>query len=247
MGSGFLSVELGWTEVLLFVVAWYLLLRYWENTGKLDQWNASRVFSGMILMVRTDKGQKSLETISKPRKFWRAYGEVSLWVCWGAMFIVTVMIILAVVAAILMGNQAEARPVSELVAIPGLSPIIPLGYGIFAFVVCLVIHEFGHGIQARAHGMRVRSFGLLMMGPIPLGAFAEPEYSEISTSPRRERQRMFAAGPATNIFAALILMVILGQVGGQFTAADPGVHSSQIVLDSPADDAGLEATFFDSL
>ncbi|MDC3297928.1 site-2 protease family protein [Candidatus Poseidoniaceae archaeon] len=241
MGSGFLSVEFGWTEVLLFVIAWYLLLRYWEKTGKLDQWNASRVFFGMILMVRTDKGQKSLETISKPRKFWRAYGEVSLWVCWGAMFIVTVMIILAVVAAILMGNQAEARPVSELVAIPGLSPIIPLGYGIFAFVVCLVIHEFGHGIQARAHGMRVRSFGLLMMGPIPLGAFAEPEYTEISTSPRRERQRMFAAGPATNIFAALILMVILGQVGGQFTAADPGVHSSQIVLDSAADDAGLEA------
>ena len=241
MGSGFLSVEFGWTEVLLFVVAWYLLLRYWESTGKLDEWNASRVFFGMILMVRTDKGQKSLEIVSKPRKFWRAYGEISLWVCWGAMLIVTIMIILAVVAAILMGNQAEARPVSELVAIPGLSPIIPLGYGIFAFVVCLVIHEFGHGIQARAHGMRVRNFGLLMMGPIPLGAFAEPEYSEISTSPRRERQRMFAAGPATNIFAALILMVILGQVGGQFTAADPGVHSSQIVLDSAADDAGLEA------
>lgn len=241
MGSGFLSVEFGWTEVLLFFIGWYLLLRYWESTGKLDQWNASRIFFGMILMVRTDKGQKSLEVVSKPRKFWRAYGEVSLWVCWGAMFIVTVMIILAVIAAILMGNQAEARPVSELVAIPGLSPIIPLGYGIFAFVVCLVIHEFGHGIQARAHGMRVRNFGLLMMGPIPLGAFAEPEYSEISTSPRRERQRMFAAGPATNIFAALILMVILGHVGGQFVAADPGVHSSQIVLDSAADDAGLEA------
>ncbi|MFL2962275.1 MAG: site-2 protease family protein [Candidatus Poseidoniaceae archaeon] len=241
MGSGFLSVEFGWTEVLLFIAAWYLLLRYWESSGKLDEWNASRVFFGMILMVRTDKGQKSLEIVSKPRKFWRAYGEISLWVCWGAMLIVTIMIILAVVAAILMGNQAEARPVSELIAIPGLSPIIPLGYGIFAFVVCLVIHEFGHGIQARAHGMRVRNFGLLMMGPIPLGAFAEPEYSEISTSPRRERQRMFAAGPATNIFAALILMVILGQVGGQFTAADPGVHSSQIVLDSAADDAGLEA------
>lgn len=241
MGSGFLSVEFGWTEVLLFVIAWYLLLRYWESTGKLDEWNASRIFFGMILMVRTDKGQKSLEIVSKPRKFWRAYGEVSLWVCWGAMFIVTVMIILAVIAAILMGNQAEARPVSELVAIPGLSPIIPLGYGIFAFVVCLVIHEFGHGIQARAHGMRVRNFGLLMMGPIPLGAFAEPEYSEISTSPRRERQRMFAAGPATNIFAALILMALLGHVGGQFVAADPGVHSSQIVLDSAADDAGLEA------
>ena len=240
MASGFLSVQFGWTEVLLLVLAWYLLLRYWENSGKLDEWNASRIFFGMVLMVRTEKGKKSLEKVSKPRKFWRAYGELSLWVCWGAMFIVAVGIILAVVSAIIMGNQAEARPVSELVAIPGLSPIIPLGWGVIAFVVCLVIHEFGHGIQARAHGMRVRNFGLLMAGPLPLGAFAEPEYNEIANSPRRERQRMFAAGPATNIFAAFILIVILGQVAGQFSAADPGVHSSQIIVDSGADESGLE-------
>ena len=86
------------------------------------------------------------------------------------MFIVAAGIILAVVSAIMYGSQAEARPVSELVAIPGLSPIIPLGWGVIAFVVCLVIHEFGHGIQARAHGMRVRNFGLLMAGPLPLGS-----------------------------------------------------------------------------
>ena len=191
-------------------------------------------------MVRTDKGQKTLEKISKPRKFWRIYGEISLWVCWGAMFIVAIGIILAIVAALFFG-PADPRPVSELVAIPGLSPIIPLGYGVFAFVICLVIHEFGHGIQARAHGMNVRNFGLLMMGPLPLGAFAEPEYSEIIKSPRRERQRMFAAGPATNIFAAFILVIVLGQVAAQFAAADPGVHTNQIVVDSGADEAGLEA------
>lgn len=192
-------------------------------------------------MIRTPKGKKSLEIISKPRKFWRAYGEISLWVCWGAMFFVAVLILLAIVSAIIMGNQAEPRPVSELVAIPGLSPIIPLGWGVLAFVICLVIHEFGHGIQARAHGMRVRNFGLLMAGPLPLGAFAEPEYNEIANSPRRERQRMFAAGPATNIFAAFILIVLLGQVAGQFSAANPGVHSSQIIVDSGADEGGLEA------
>ena len=85
------------------------------------------------------------------------------------MFFVAAGIILAIVSAVIYGTQAEARPVSELVAIPGLSPIIPLGWGVIAFVVCLVIHEFGHGIQARAHGMRVRNFGLLMAGPLPLG------------------------------------------------------------------------------
>ena len=64
------------------------------------------------------------------------------------MFIVAIGIILAIISAIIMGNTAEPRPVSELVAIPGLSPIIPLGWGVIAFVICLVIHEFGHGIQA---------------------------------------------------------------------------------------------------
>ena len=240
MGSGFLAIEADWTLFFIALISWFFLLKYWENSGKLDDWNASRVLFGLVLMLRTSKGQKALEKISKPKRFWRAYGEVSLWVCWIAMFIVTAFILIAIFSAIIMGNQAEARPISELVAIPGISPIIPLGWGVLAFVICLVIHEYGHGIQARAHGMRVRSFGLLMAGPLPLGAFAEPEYSEISSSPRRERQRMFAAGPATNIFAAFILIVILGQVAGQFTSAEPGVHSSQIILDSGADEAGLE-------
>ena len=78
MASGFLSVSIGWEIVLLAIIGWYILLRHWENSGKLDEWNASRIFFGMVLMVRTAKGKKSLETISKPRKFWRAYGEVSL-------------------------------------------------------------------------------------------------------------------------------------------------------------------------
>ncbi|MEL0100377.1 MAG: M50 family metallopeptidase, partial [Euryarchaeota archaeon] len=67
------------------------------------------------------------------------------------------------------------------------------------------------------------------------------EYNELVNSPRRERQRMFAAGPATNIFAALILMALLGQVAGQFVSETDGVHSSAIIVDQPAEEAGLLA------
>jgi membrane-associated protease RseP (regulator of RpoE activity) len=193
------------------------------------------------LMVRTKKGQTTLENVSKPRKFWRIYGEASLWVCWISMAVIALLLILAIYSAITIDTNQPAPSPSELVAIPGINPIIPLGWGVVAFVVCLVIHELGHGIQARAHGMRVKSFGLLMAGPLPLGAFAEPEYNELVNSPRRERQRMFAAGPATNIFAALILMALLGQVAGQFVSETDGVHSSAIIVDQPAEEAGLLA------
>lgn len=238
MGEGWLSISLSWQVIVILIVAWWLLLRYWERSGKLDDWDATRVF-GVILMMRTSAGNKSLEIISKPRKFWRAYGEVSLWVCWAAMLIVALLLLLTFIAALLSPNLADPPSPSELVAIPGLNPMIPLGWGVVAFVFCLVIHEFGHGIQARAHGMRIRSFGLLMLGPLPLGAFAEPEYSEITEAPKRERQRMFAAGPATNIFAAIIIALLMGAIAGLFVAAEPGVHASGIVLDAGADEAGL--------
>ena len=238
MASDWLSIEMDWTTVLLLILLWYLLLRKWERDGKLDDWKASRVLGG-ILMVRTGSGKKVLEKISKPRKFWRAYGELSLWTCWFAMFIVAIMLVFVFIAAIIF-PRPDPPSASELVAIPGLNPMIPLGWGALAFVVCLVIHEFGHGIQARAHGMRIRNFGLLLLGPLPLGAFAEPEHSELLESPRRDRQRMFAAGPATNLFAALLLMILMGSIAGQFVAADPGVHSRAIVVDSGAEQAGLE-------
>ena len=233
MGSGLFAIEADWSLVFIFLILWYILMRSWESSGKLDDWKASRAL-GFILMLRTSWGKNVLEKISKPRKFWRAYGEVSLWVCWFSMFAVGFVLLIAVISAIMVDTKVDPPSATELVAIPGLNPMIPLGWGTLAFVVCLVMHEFGHGIQMRAHGMRVRNFGLLLLGPIPLGAFAEPEHSEIIESPRRERQRLFAAGPATNILSALILMVLMGSLVGQFAAADSGVHSSRIIKETGA-------------
>lgn len=87
--------------------------------------------------------------------------------------------------------------------------------------------------------MRVRSFGLLQLGPVPLGAFAEPQSEELMRAPRRERLRMFAAGPATNLFAAMALLLLLGGLAGQFSAADDGVHIRGVVVGSGAEEAGL--------
>ena len=118
--------------------------------------------------------------------------------------------------------------------------MIPLGWGAMAFVIALVIHEFGHGLLARAHGMRIRSFGLLQLGPLPLGAFAEPQYQELHKAPRKERMRMFAAGPATNLFAAFICLLLLGGLAGNFTSDSENPHVRGIIKGEGADNAGME-------
>ena len=148
--------------------------------------------------------------------------------------------IVAFITALITPPQSPPPSASELVAIPGLNPVIPLGWGALAFIVALVIHEFGHGLQARAHGMRIRAFGLLQLGPLPLGAFAEPQYEELTNAPSKERMRMFAAGPATNIFAAIVCLMFLGGLAGQFVASDDGVHVRGIVQEEGAYYAGLE-------
>ena len=88
--------------------------------------------------------------------------------------------------------------------------------------------------------MRVRSFGLLQLGPLPLGAFAEPQSDELMRAPRRERLRMFAAGPATNLFAAFVMLLLLGGLATQFAAEEDYIHVQGIVMDGGADQAGME-------
>ena len=239
MAANWGTVDFDWSFILLLILSWYILLRIWENNGTLDRWNASRVF-GVILMVRSKRGLNLLDKTVKPRGFWRFYGEVSLWVCIFSMLMVGLLMIIAFITALVTPPQTPPPSASELVAIPGLNPVIPLGWGALAFIVALVIHEFGHGLQARAHGMRIRAFGLLQLGPLPLGAFAEPQYEELTNAPSKERMRMFAAGPATNIFAAIVCLMFLGGLAGQFVASDDGVHVRGIVQEEGAYNAGLE-------
>ena len=229
------SVQADWTFLFVLLIGWYILIKTWERNGTLDRWNATRAL-GIVLMVRTQRGQRLLDRVAKPRKFWRAYGEVSLWVCSISMLVVALVVLLAFVTSVLSPPTAAPPSASELVAVPGINPVIPLGWGALAFIVSLVIHEFGHGLLARGHGMRIRSFGLLQLGPLPLGAFAEPQSDELMRAPRRERLRMFAAGPATNLFAAFIMLLLLGGVAGQFVAEDDYIHVRGIIAEGGANE-----------
>mgnify|MGYP000104876388 FL=1 len=235
--SAFLAVQVHWAFAALCI--WILLLGQLERRGVLDRWDATRVLGG-LLMLRTTRGQDTIEKVAKPRKFWRAYGEISLWTCAIVMVFIVAFLLLSFSLALFMGVEKTDAPASQLIPFPGVSPIIPFWWPAIAFVGALVIHEFAHALQARAHGMRVRSVGVLMLGPFPAGAFVEPEYEELTQAPRRERARLFAAAPATNLFAAFFSWLLICLLATQFAVVNPGVHASGIVEDSAAANAGLE-------
>ena len=216
---------------------WYLFVLYLEDYGFLDRWNFERVL-GIVLMIRTSRGRGFLEYISKNRKFWRFFGEFSIWLCFLVMFTVVLLMTFAFLSSMNSPPQGSL-PATDILFIPGVTSFVPFWWPALALVFTLLIHEYSHGIQARAHGMEVKSFGLLMAGPIPVGAFAEPEHMDMIMAPRRERLRLFAAGPAINLVATFIFLVILGFVSSGFVASNPGIHAIAVIEDGGADQAGI--------
>tara|TARA_S200000501_G_scaffold175183_2_gene164821 strand:+ start:1060 stop:2592 length:1533 start_codon:yes stop_codon:yes gene_type:complete len=214
-------------------------IRILEKEGYLERWNATKVL-GFILMIRTNKGQKILETISRPRKFWRMFGEFSIWIGFIALFFTTMLVILTFISLFNSSRDRISIESSEVLLIPGVTSGIPVFWPLMALIVALIIHEYGHGILMRAHGMRVRSFGLLIFSFIPIGAFAEPEYTEVLKAPKRERMRIYAAGPAVNLVFSIILVSVLAVGVSGINPTIQGAYSPAIVVDGPANESGLE-------
>src|SRR5437867_4360674 len=77
--------------------------------------------------------------------------------------------------AILVQNIPPDRAPSPemLLGIPGINPIIPLGYGIFALAIAVGIHEFMHLILALAAKLMILSLVVLFV-ILPIWAFVEP-------------------------------------------------------------------------
>jgi len=224
----------GYLIALVVFLAWLGLIYFLKRSNVLERHSMS--LYGPMIMWKTLRGREIIDRIASRKRFWEFYGRLALWVCGGSM--VLIMLLLLWEATIV--PQIDKAPSPELIlGIPGINPIIPLGYGVLALVIAIVVHELAHGILARAGGIKVKSLGLVFM-VFPIGAFMEPDEQELQTTTRRKRSRVFAAGPASNILLAL---VILGLFSGVMMSSVEPVHDGAlavgVVEGSPLGRAGI--------
>lgn len=234
-------------SILIAVAAiflWSLLLYVLQRRGLLEPrgLQASPPPAGPFLMWKTTRGRALIDRLAQRGRLWRAFGDLAIVLV--AITMVGTTILLLWEATLVQNPAVRGNPPSPdlLLGLPGINPIIPLGYGIFGLAIAIVLHEFSHGILARVARIRIRSLGLIFL-IFPIGAFVEPEEDEMRALPRRERARLFAAGPATNILLAILFAVIFSTV--MMTAVTPAVNGVGVVGfpqtgPSPARDAGLQ-------
>ncbi|MEA3144405.1 MAG: hypothetical protein QOG31_1729 [Thermoplasmata archaeon] len=227
-----LYIALGLLGLYIAFVVWLV------QTGRLQKWNLSLML-GIVLLVRTQRGKGVLDFLARPKRLWNAFADLGTVMTLAGMVLMTVVFGWSVWFSLQPNSGVQPLGASEILVIPGVNPFVPLWYGLVALIITLVVHEGGHGVLARANGMRVKSMGLLV-AVLPIGAFVEPDDEDLRLAPRRRRLRVFAAGPAVNITLAVLCLAGFSAMVGAATPA-PGVHVANVIEGAPAARSGIAA------
>jgi membrane-associated protease RseP (regulator of RpoE activity) len=128
------------------------------------------------------------------------------------------------------------------VKIPGSPVTIPLIIGWIALFIVILVHEFSHGIVAKAHGLEVKSSGIFFLGPL-MGAFVEPDEAKLRKEKDTVQYSVYAAGPFSNMLLALACIILLTYAFSPALGAmadETGVDLAGVTDGYPAKAAGLE-------
>jgi membrane-associated protease RseP (regulator of RpoE activity) len=227
-------------EIVLVVVAAYAAVVY--GLWRAGRIGADRTFSllGPALMVKTRRGRSALDRWGRFVRFWTAASDVGILLAAAAMTLIVVLLAFGAVASFRLTPSEAPSPTTAL-GLPGINPVIPLGYGLVALVIGIVLHELCHGVVARSQKIGVKSLGILWC-VIPVGAFVEQDDAEMLAASRRRRDRVAAAGVLANFALALLFFVALSVVvAASVQPSASGVGVAYVESNTPAANASLQA------
>jgi membrane-associated protease RseP (regulator of RpoE activity) len=228
-----------WQIALLAVLVYAFAILALRRAGLLGPDRALSLF-GPALMIKTRRGRAFLERVGRFRRAWSIIADVGLVLAGVSMILVVVVLVYDAILATHLPAALAPSP-QEALGIPGLNPIIPIGYGLVALVVAVVLHEGMHGVIARSQRIGVKSLGVLWL-VVPVGAFVEQDEEEVQKAPRRQRDRVAAAGILANFALALLFFALLaGLVSTSLQPNADGVGVGFVLAGTPAQNASLQA------
>ena len=197
-----------------------------------------------IAMFRAKWGIPLMDRIGKKHsEFIKLLGYIGIGVGFIGMLIILCFMVKGVYDAILIPSApATFSLVIPGVRIPGNPVSVPFWYGIIALFIVVAIHEFCHGVVARAHNLKVQNTGIVFFGPI-IGAFVEPDEKELVKRDDLTQLSLFAAGPFSNVILAVLVYLLISLVFAPIELSMvqfDGVRFSEIQKGFPAEVAGVQ-------
>ncbi len=200
----------GIVSFLVFLTTFWLainiLYRYFRG---IFESHGFRLYYGLVLVYRRGFSLTRVPAaLKKTTLVWLALFLYSLAVFYYAMY-------LSILSRL---GVAESSARASLV-VPGINLTgLPLVYFIAAVVVAASIHELLHALTAAVNGVPVKGLGFAIVGLVPL-AFTEIDEDLFRKASLRVRSVILAAGPASNIALAFILLPLLSLIVSPATLA----------------------------
>lgn len=216
-----------WYYAIGFILIWVIALLFRKQL-KID-------VEGPLLMRKTQRLRGFIDrTAQRHPRAWKIYLNIGIPI---SLFLMALMVYLLVISLQTLLQAPQVSLILPGVDLPGQPIMVPLGYGIIALATVMVIHEFGHGILARAEGVRIKSIGVLLLAILP-GAFVEPDEDDVKKSKRISKLRIYAAGSVFNLSLAAVAFIAIFILSNLLIApafhAD-GMEINRVVPKSPAD------------
>ncbi|MFA5331418.1 MAG: site-2 protease family protein [Methanoregula sp.] len=226
-----------WILIVLALVAIYAVIAYVIHSRNL--WPDHIFFYGPIMAIKT-KRVKFFDKFTVLRTFFRIYGTVGVISVILVSVFITAMLLLSVRYTLMV--QPEPTGIYEpqnILLLPGINEYVPSTFAVWlAFILTIVIHEFGHAILCRVEDIKVKGMGVLL-AVIPIGFFVEPDDEELEQKKGMPKMRMFGAGITNNLvvgFSCFIALILL--FGVVVPSTDPAIHG--VYKGYPADNASIQ-------
>ena len=202
------------------------------------------IHAKIIALYKTKVGLRLMDRLAqKYRGFFQIFGYCGIGFGFAAMAFIVATLSMNLFSLLTEPNAVSGvSPVIPGIKIPGSSFFVPLVIGWISLFVIILVHEFSHGVVARAHNVKIKSSGILFFGPI-MGAFVEPDEKEFLKREPSVQYSVFAAGSFSNMFLALfVFILLLGVSPLKDSLTEPiGFSVASLVKDFPAEKAGIKA------
>src|SRR3989344_4281502 len=224
-----------------FILIFYLIIALFIAF----KWKRIEKQAKIIFLYRTKLGLRWMDKYSQKFREWVILsGYIGMGVGFVGLVVISYVLVQNLYSLI---TRSEAVSGVSLVLpgvhVPGLG-VLPFWYWILAIFGIAVVHEFSHGIVARAHNIPVKNTGLVFFGPI-LGAFVEPDEKQLRKKQDIVQYSVLAAGSFSNIVLAVVALLFLNFafMPLQETMVEPSGFSfgSHVEGNLPAAEAGIES------
>jgi len=201
-----------------------------------------------LVLYRTKLGLKLMD--QKARKYnelLKLLGYCFIGIAFIGMIFMTITIFANIIGLIFnpATTQSGVALVLPFTNIPGIG-YLPFIEWLLAIFILAIVHEFSHGVMARAHDVPVKSSGFAFFSiiiPIIPAAFVEPDEKVLKKKSDIVQYSVFAAGPASNLILALLIFLFSSFVMAPIEAriTEPVGFSFELTNSTlPAAQAGLE-------